>query len=96
MWRLIWKNIARRRAQSALTVTIAMLTVMAFVMVLGVSLTVSRGLALSRKRLGADAVLVPPYATATGGDLLFTAAPERVYMPIDVVEQAGGSRAWRL
>lgn len=88
MWRLIWKNIARRRAQSALTVTIAMLTVMAFVMVLGVSLTVSRGLALSRKRLGADAVLVPPYATATGGDLLFTAAPERVYMPIDVVEQA--------
>lgn len=88
MWMLIWKNIARRRTQSALTVTITMLTVMVFVMVLGVFQTVNQGLSLSRERLGADAILVPPYATAAGSDLLFTAIPENIYMPIEVVEQA--------
>ena len=41
---LIWKNIARRRTQSALTIAITMLTVMVFVMVLGVFQTVNRGL----------------------------------------------------
>lgn len=85
---LIWKNIARRRNQSALTVTITLLTVMAFVMVLGVFQTMRDGLALSRERLGADAILMPRYATATGNDLLFTALPENIYMPAEVVEQA--------
>ena len=70
MFMLIWKNISRRRTQSRLTVTITMLTVLVFVMVLGVFQTVSRGLALSRERLGADAVLIPKYASADGGDLL--------------------------
>ena len=88
MFMLIWKNISRRRTQSLLTVTITMLTVLVFVMVLGVFQTVSRGLALSRERLGADAVLIPKYASADGSDLLFTAIPENVYMPADVVEQA--------
>lgn len=88
MWMLIWKNITRRRTQSVLTVTITMLTVMVFVMVLGVFQTVNRGLALSRERLGADAVLVPRYATAAGSDLLFTAIPENIYMPVEVIEQA--------
>ena len=78
---LIWKNIARRRTQSALTIAITMLTVMVFVMVLGVFQTVNQGLALSRERMGADAVLIPKYATADGGDLLFTAIPENIYMP---------------
>ena len=77
---LIWKNIARRRTQSALTIAITMLTVMVFVMVLGVFQTVNQGLALSRERMGADAVLIPKYATADGGDLLFTAIPENIYM----------------
>ena len=63
---LIWKNIARRRTQSALTIAITMLTVMVFVMVLGVFQTVNQGLALSRERMGADAVLIPKYATADG------------------------------
>ena len=85
---LIWKNIARRRTQSALTIAITMLTVMVFVMVLGVFQTVNRGLALSRERMGADAVLIPKYATADGGDLLFTAIPENIYMPAEVIEQA--------
>ena len=88
MLMLIWKNISRRRAQSLLTVTITMLTVMVFVMVLGVFQTVNRGLALSRERLGADAVLVPKYSSVDGGELLFTAMPENVYMPASVWEQA--------
>ena len=88
MLMLIWKNITRRRTQSVLTVTITMLTVMVFVMVLGVFQTVNQGLALSRERLGADAILIPRYATADGSDLLFTAIPENIYMPIEVVEQA--------
>ena len=88
MFMLIWNNIARRRTQSALTVTITMLTVLVFVMVLGVFQTVNQGLALSRERLGADAILIPKYSSAEGDELLFTAIPENIYMPIEVVEQA--------
>ena len=88
MLMLIWKNITRRRNQSLLTVAITMLTVMVFVMVLGVFQTVNQGLALSRERLGADAILIPKYATADGGDLLFTAIPENIYMDADVLEEA--------
>ena len=88
MLMLIWNNITRRRTQSVLTVTITMLTVLVFVMVLGVFQTVNQGLALSRERLGADAILVPKYASATGSDLLFTALPENIYMDIEVLEQA--------
>ena len=88
MLMLIWKNITRRRTQSVLTVTITMLTVMVFVMVLGVFQTVNQGLALSRERLGADAILIPKYASADGSDLLFTAIPENIYMPAETLEQA--------
>ena len=88
MFMLIWNNIARRRTQSALTVTITALTVMVFVMVMGVFQTVNQGLALSRERLGADAILIPKYASAKGDDLLFTALPENIYMPIETIEQA--------
>ena len=88
MLMLIWNNIARRRTQSTLTVTITALTVLVFVMVMGIFQTVNQGLALSRERLGADAILIPKYASAKGDDLLFTAIPENIYMPIEVVEQA--------
>ena len=88
MLMLIWKNISRRRTQSTLTVTITMLTVLVFVMVLGVFQTVNQGLALSRERLGADAILIPRYSSAKGDDLLFTAIPENIDMPIETVEQA--------
>ena len=88
MLMLIWNNIARRRTQSTLTVTITALTVMVFVMVMGIFQTVNQGLALSRERLGADAILMPKYSNAKGDDLLFTAMPENIYMPIEVVEQA--------
>ena len=88
MLMLIWNNIARRRTQSTLTVTITALTVLVFVMVMGIFQTVNQGLALSRERLGADAILIPKYSAAKGDDLLFTAIPENIYMPIEVVEQA--------
>ena len=88
MFMLIWNNIARRRTQSTLTVTITALTVLVFVMVMGIFQTVNQGLALSRERLGADAILMPKYSSAEGDDLLFTAMPENIYMPIEVVEQA--------
>ena len=85
---LIWKNISRRRVQSVLTITITLLTVMVFVMVMGVLKTMSTGLEMSRERLGADAILVPKDASATGSDLLFTALPENIYMRNEVYEQA--------
>ena len=88
MLMLIWNNIARRRTQSTLTVTITALTVMVFVMVMGIFQTVNQGLALSRERMGADALLMPKYSNAKGDDLLFTAMPENIYMPIEVLEQA--------
>ena len=88
MLMLIWNNIARRRTQSTLTVTITALTVLVFVMVMGIFQTVTQGLALSRERLGADAILMPKYSNAKGDDLLFTAMPENIYMPIETVEQA--------
>ena len=88
MLMLIWNNIARRRTQSTLTVTITALTVLVFVMVLGIFQTVNKGLELSRERLGADAVLMPKYSTVKADDLLFTAMPSNIYMPIETVEQA--------
>lgn len=88
MLMLIGNNIARRRTQSAITVTITTLTIFVFVMVMGIFQVVTQGLALSRERMGADALLVPKYASATGSDLLFTALPENIYMDNEVLEQA--------
>jgi len=59
-------------------------------MVMGVFTTIRQGLALSRERMGADAVLIPKYAMADGSDLLFTAIPENIYMPAEVYEHAKG------
>ena len=88
MLMLIWNNIARRRVQSTLTVIITTLTILIFVMVLGVFQVVNQGLALSRERLGADALLIPKYASASGSDLLFTALPENIYMEAQTLDQA--------
>ena len=88
MLMLIWNNISRRRAQSVLTIGITTMTIMVFVMVMGVFQVVTQGLSLSRERLGADAILIPKYASATGSDLLFTALPENIYMDNEVLEEA--------
>ena len=88
MLTLIWNNIARRRVQSALTVIITTMTILVFVMVMGIFQVVTQGLELSRERLGADAILVPKYASASGSDLLFTALPENIYMDAGILEEA--------
>ena len=88
MFKLVWNNISRRRTQSTLTVAITMITVMVFVMVLGVVQVMDKGLEMSRQRLGADAVLIPKYAPTQSEELLFTAVPENVYMKKEVYEQA--------
>ena len=88
MLTLIWNNIARRRTQSVITITITTLTIFVFVMVMGIFQVVTQGLELSRQRLGADAILVPKYASATGNDLLFTALPENIYMDVQNLEMA--------
>lgn len=88
MFNLVWNNISRRRTQSALTIAITTVTVMVFVMVLGVMQVMNQGLELSRQRLGADAVLIPKYAPTQSEELLFTAVPENVYMKKEVYEQA--------
>ena len=88
MLMLIWNNISRRRTQSLLTIAITTLTILVFVLVMGIFQVVTQGLSLSRERLGADAILVPKYASATGSDLLFTALPENIYMDAEVLEQA--------
>ena len=80
MLKLAWNNIARRRGQSLLTIAITALTVFVFVLVLGVFLTTSQGLAKSQERLGADAVVLPYEASIGGYELLFTSQPENVYM----------------
>ena len=86
MLTLIWNNIAKRRTQSVLTISIATMTIMVFVM--GVFQVITQGLELSRQRLGADALLIPKYASATGSDLLFTVLPENIYMYAETLEQA--------
>ena len=88
MLMLIWNNISRRRTQSVLTIAITSMTILVFVLVMGIYQVVTQGLALSRERLGADAILIPKYASATGSDLLFTALPENIYMDNEVLEQA--------
>ncbi len=87
MRKLIWNNIARRRGQALLTIAITALTVFAFVLVLGIFLTMSQGLAQSKERLGADAVVLPRLADTSAYELLFTAQPENIYMAESVLEQ---------
>lgn len=86
MWKLIWCNIIRRRNQSLLTMAITGLTVLTFVVMLGVFTTMNQGLKLSQERLGADAVILPEEASTDGYELLFTANPENVYMPASILD----------
>lgn len=84
---LIWHNISRRRAQSVLTIAITILTILTFVMVLGIFLLARKGIGLSQQRLGADALVVSTGVTVDGEDLLFSAVPENVYMSNEILDQ---------
>ena len=85
MWMLIWYNIARRRAQAVLTIVITFLTIMSFVLVLGIFQVMKTGIRLSQDRLGADVLLVPQEATVDDRELLFSAIPENIYMDSDIL-----------
>ena len=87
MHMLIWHNISRRRAQSVLTIAITILTILTFVMVLGIFLLARKGIGLSQQRLGADALVVSTGVTVDGEDLLFSAVPENVYMSNEILDQ---------
>lgn len=87
MWKLIWSNIIRRRNQSLLTVAITLLTIMSFVLVLGVFTAMGQGLELSEQRLGADVIFLPEEVDTEGYELLFTAQPESHYMDSSIFEQ---------
>ena len=87
MLKLMWSNIARRRNQSMLTISITALTIMSFVLVLGVFRTMDKGLTAGKDRLGADCIFIPSDAKADGYEMLFTANPENVYMSADVFDQ---------
>lgn len=80
MWKLIWSNIIRRKNQS-------LLTIMSFVLVLGVFTAMGQGLELSEQRLGADVIFLPEEVDTEGYELLFTAQPESHYMDISIFEQ---------
>lgn len=87
MWMLIWHNIARRRMQAVLTVIITFLTIMTFVLVLGIFQVMRTGIRLSQDRLGADVLLVPQEATVDDRELLFSAVPENIYMDSSILEE---------
>ena len=87
MFKLIKSNIVRRRNQSLLTIAITAITILTFVLVLGVFVTMNHGLSTSRERLGADCIFIPREASADGYQLLYTANPENVYMTTDVMEE---------
>lgn len=87
MLNLIWKNISRRRNQSILTISITALTIMTFVIIFGVFVTMNQGLETSIERLGADAMVIPSDANADGYQLLFTGEPSNEYMSLDILEQ---------
>ena len=87
MRKLIWNNIARRKSQSLLTITITLVTILSFVVVLGVFITMEQGLELSRQRLGADIIVLPEEASADGYNLLFTAEPETCYMDASILDE---------
>ena len=86
MWKLIWNNIAKRKNQSLLTIAITMLTIMSFVLVLGVFVAMGQGLELSKQRLGADVIFLPEEVDADGYELLFTSQPETHYMDYSIYD----------
>lgn len=87
MKRLVYlatRNLKRRQLQSITSVAITAVVIFIFTIAYASIGTIKEGMALSKERLGADCVLVPKYASVKGEDLLFTAAPENIYMDTQV------------
>lgn len=86
MWRFAWKNFSRRKGQSYLTILITLLTVMVFVMIFAFYTNFQQGVALSEDRLGADILLLPNEASTDAYTTLYTAEPNNIYMPVEVLD----------
>lgn len=80
MLKMIFKNVVRRKNQSALTVVIAMIVTAVFFTFVSVAYSSSEGLRISSERIGADILIYPDTAKASGTDIIFTGVSEMVYM----------------
>ncbi len=86
MWRFAWKNLSRRKGQSFLTILITLLTVMVFVMIFAFYTNFQQGVVLSQERLGADILVLPNEASTDAYTTLYTAEPNNIYMPVEVLD----------
>lgn len=86
VWKFAWQNLARRRGQSFLTILLTLLTVMVFVMIFAFYTNFQQGVVLSQQRLGADIIILPNEASTDAYTTLYTAEPNNIYMPVDVLD----------
>ncbi len=86
MFKLALKNVLRRREQSALTMLLTIISIMVFTLIFAFYIVFSQGINLAGKRLGADILILPNEALADEYMTLFTAEPNNIYMPIEVVD----------
>lgn len=86
VWNFAWKNLARRKGQSFLTILLTLLTVMVFVMVFAFYTNFQQGVVLSQQRLGADILILPNDASTDAYTTLYTAKPNNIYMPVEVLD----------
>jgi len=81
-----WQNIARRKGQSCLTILLTLLTVMVFVLIFTFNTNFQQGVVLSQQRLGADILILPNEAGTDAYTTLYTAEPNNVYMPVEILD----------
>jgi len=86
VFKLALKNVLRRREQSALTMLLTIISIMVFTLIFAFYIVFSQGINLAGKRLGADILILPNEALADEYMTLFTAEPNNIYMPIEVVD----------
>ena len=86
MCKFAWQNLSRRKGQSFLTILITLLTVMVFVMIFAFYTNFQQGVVLSQERLGADILVLPNEASTDAYTTLYTAEPNNIYMPVEVLD----------
>ena len=86
VYKFAWQNLSRRKGQSSLTILITLLTVMVFVMIFAFYTNFQQGVVLSQERLGADILVLPNEASTDAYTTLYTAEPNNIYMPVEVLD----------
>lgn len=86
MFKFAWQNLSRHKGQSLLTILITLLTVMVFVMIFSFYTNFQQGVMLSQERLGADILILPNEARTDAYTTLYTAEPNNIYMPVEVLD----------